>query len=391
MTDEPKIKRSLGHIGGRVRARGDATLLKAAWERASAEDGDVLTHGFHSWPARMHWAIARTILEGMRPRSMVDPFCGGGTTLVEARVAGVRAVGVDLNPLARRVAEVRLDARPHAERKAFVALAADVAARSEARVRGRVPIRVDLPNSELQWWSPHVLKELGGLREEIARVERFEDRRALAMVFSSILTKVSRQRSDTSEQPHERRIRKGLATELFLRKAEELGERWKRFAATAKKAPPTKLIEGDALRLPRLVGTRRFDLVLTSPPYGGTYDYAAHHARRLAWLELDDRALRRQEMGSRRRGSRADAVEVWERQVDDMLRAMRAVLSPTGRIVLVTGDATMARQRVKADEQLERLAPRHGLEVAGVASQPREDRRGRGPREEHIVLLRISS
>ena len=389
MSDEEKQKRSLDHIGGAVTTRGDAALLKRAWERAGDESEDVLTHGFHSWPARMHWAIARTVIEGLGPKSLIDPFCGGGTTLIEARVAGVRAVGVDLNPLAPRVAWVRLDARPQAEREAFLALARDVAARSEERVRGRVPIRVDLPKKELAWFSPHVLKELGGLREEIRKSERIEDRRALIVCFSAILTKVSRQRSDTAERVHERRIRKGLTTELFLRKAEELAQRWAELAeAVPPETPRPKLLEGDALDLPRLVGTRRYDLVLTSPPYGGTYDYAAHHARRLTWLGLDDRALRRKEMGSRRRGGRWDAAERWEHSVDRMLRAMRTVLSRRGEIVLVMGDAMLGRQKVTVPDQLARLAPRHGLEVAGIASQARTDWRGRGKREEHIVRLR---
>lgn len=388
MSGDDKMKRSLDHLGGPIRTRGDAAMLAQAWERASAEDGDVLTHGFHSWPARMHWAIARTILEGTRPDSMVDPFCGSGTTLVEARVAGVRALGVDLNPLAQRVADVRLDARPRAEGQAFVALAKDVAARSEARVRDRVPIRVNLPRSELKWWAPHVLKELGGLREEMATAERFADRRALAVVFSSILTKVSRQRSDTSEREHERRIRKGLATELFVRKAEELAERWEELATVAMGGPRPNVLVGDARELRRLAGSSRFDLVLTSPPYGGTYDYADHHARRLAWLELDDSALRRAEMGSRRRGVHSDAAERWDQEVDAMLGALAGVLAEEGRIVLVMGDAILGQKRVAVPGQLERLAPPRGLVLAGVASQPRDDWRGREPREEHIVLLR---
>ena len=70
-----------------------------------------------------------------------------------------------------------------------------------------------------------------------------------------------------------------------------------------------------------------------------------------------------------------------------MLGALSGVLAREGRIVMVMGDAILGRKRVKVPEQLERLAPRHGLLLAGVASQPRDDWRGREPREEHIVLL----
>jgi tRNA G10 N-methylase Trm11 len=41
-----------------------------------------------------------------RTQAILDPFCGSGTALVEARANGLRAVGVDLNPLAVSVSNV---------------------------------------------------------------------------------------------------------------------------------------------------------------------------------------------------------------------------------------------------------------------------------------------
>lgn len=382
MTDRPK--RALSQIGGPVRTQGDADALREAWELASREDPDTLTHGFHPWPARMHPAIARVILARSGARTVVDPFCGAGTTLIEARVAGAASLGVDLNPLAVRLARVKASVPSPASRAAFVASAKAIAARSEERVRARVPIHVNLPKHELAFWDGHVLKELGGLREEITAVERPEERQALAMVFSSILTKVGRQRSETQEDLQPRRIRKGLSTELFLRRALELARRWEELAEVAR-GPMPELIEGDARRLPELVGGRRFELVLGSPPYGGTYDYAKHHARRIAWLELDDSALRRLEVGARRRMGHDDALAPWDREVVALLRACAKVLAPDGAIVWVMGDAIVAGEPVPVPAQLARLAPAAKLEVVGVASQPRH-----AGREEHVVRLRAS-
>ncbi|MGE0784588.1 MAG: hypothetical protein AB7S26_02795 [Sandaracinaceae bacterium] len=385
------MRRALKNVGGPTKTRGEpraAEVAKRAWEAAAAEDADVLTHGFHSWPARMHYAIAREILASAKgANSVLDPFCGGGTVLVEARVADKVSYGIDLSPLAVRLAEVRSDPRDAARRARFVRAAEAVAEASEARVRGRVPIRVDLPPAEVARYSPHVLKELGGLREEIRGWAEPEDRRPLALVLSSILVKVSRQRADTSDREVERRIRKGLSTELFLRKAHELAARWEALEEVAR-GPLPEITEGDALRAGLTLGRRRVDLILTSPPYGGTYDYADHHARRVAFLELDDRKLRRFELGSRRAlGDRHDAARVWDRQVDAMLEEMERVLSESGRIALVMGDAKLGRDVVRADEQLERLAPQHGLGVDAIASQPRTDWQGGEDRAEHIILL----
>jgi 16S rRNA G966 N2-methylase RsmD len=382
-------RRALTNVGGPVRLRGDpelSAMLAKAWERAEREPPDVLTHGFHSWPARMHWAIARTVLEALEPRSVLDPFCGGGTVLIEARRIGARALGVDLNPLARRVCEVKLDARDANGRARLIAAAEGAAERSEARVRARVPIVVALPKRELVWYEPHVLKELGGLLEEIRAIDDARDREALEIVFSSIVVKVSRQRADTSEQVSEKRIRKGLTTELFLRKARELAARLEELENEAR-GPMPRVIEGDARKLSELVKRQRFDLVLTSPPYGGTYDYAAHHTRRITWLGLDSYGLRRRELGSRRSLSGEHALELWEKDVSLMLSAMASVLRPGGRIVLVIGDADIEGERVSAPPQLARLAPRYGLHPTALASQERRDHRGAAPRREHLAML----
>ena len=40
---------------------------------------------------------------------MFDPFCGSGTTLLEARLNGLVSYGCDLNPLAAKVAGVKVN------------------------------------------------------------------------------------------------------------------------------------------------------------------------------------------------------------------------------------------------------------------------------------------
>src|SRR5258706_5182891 len=98
---------------GRIFADGVAPTADAlvAALRAPHVDHDIaesLTHPFHSYPARLHPATARLLVElvarGAGEAPIVDPFCGSGTSLVEAPPAGLRAIGVDLNPLAVLVA-----------------------------------------------------------------------------------------------------------------------------------------------------------------------------------------------------------------------------------------------------------------------------------------------
>lgn len=384
------MKRALSALSPPGRRSGEdacAAVLFEALARAAQDDPDSLTHGFHTWPARMHPGIAATILDGLAvpPGMVLDPFCGGGTVLVEARVHGREALGIDLNPLALRVCEVKIDARDEAARQRFRAATEQVVLRSKERVKARVRVRAPLSRDQAARYDAHVLLELAGLRAEILEVRDGRDRRALEVVLSAILTKVSRARSDTDERATTKRVGRYIPTEIFAKKAHELVERW---AALDRACPrplsAVTLVEHDALHLQDVVRPGSASLVLTSPPYGGTYDYARHHAARMPWLGLDDRALARFELGARRRATPTS----WDREVSAMLAACRGALAPEGLAVLLMGDGELSGVRVPADEQLTRLAPGQGLRVVATASAPRADPRGGAGREEHVVALR---
>lgn len=401
--DDQRRRTPLANVGGEVSTAGDqdaAALLAEALANVSEVDHDELTHGFHTYPARMHPGIARSLVANFSStdETILDPFVGSGTIAIEAMIAGNRPVGVDLNPIALRIAAVKTQLRREGGRDRFVSIANEIAERSETRVRSRVDARAPLPRGEIEYWSGHTLKELAGLLEEIRAIDDEQDRSAFEMVFSAIVVKVSKQKSDTVDrtEPRDpssqssRGIRKGLPTEFFLRKALELAERWEVLSEFApERASRPLLYEGDARRLPKVLPPRvRADLIISSPPYGGTYDYVDHHARRYAWLGIDARRFERNEVGARRRLGGSDGVERWDREVTDLLGSMAAVRAHgDAPIILLMGDGEVGQRRVPADRQFARLAPRAKLRLVASASQERPDFRGGEPRREHLLLL----
>ena len=68
-----------------------------------------LTHGFYRYPARFSPLFARTVIDAFTdPGDLVlDPFMGGGTTVVEARTRGRRAFGSDTSSLAVFIARAK--------------------------------------------------------------------------------------------------------------------------------------------------------------------------------------------------------------------------------------------------------------------------------------------
>lgn len=67
------------------------------------------THDFYKYPARFPPSFARQIIKTFSAENdlVVDPFMGGGTTLVEANILGRRAIGTDISPLATFISKVK--------------------------------------------------------------------------------------------------------------------------------------------------------------------------------------------------------------------------------------------------------------------------------------------
>jgi hypothetical protein len=98
----------------RISEAAESTLIAGARD---AEHVKGLTHGFYKYPARFSPSFARAAIEAFtKPGDIVlDNHVGGGTTLVEALVAGRHAIGVDISALAEFVAGVKTTVYSEAE------------------------------------------------------------------------------------------------------------------------------------------------------------------------------------------------------------------------------------------------------------------------------------
>jgi SAM-dependent methyltransferase len=400
-----------------------AKMLSRALDVGGGEDqARKLTHGFHSYPARMHPLTARralALLELPAGAIVLDPFCGSGTVMVEAVRGGFQGVGVDANPLALLVAKAKTWLVYPARRKEMVNVARRIGALviEEGKAARRsgyeappprkpppgmsVPERTELLHG---WFAPHVRREVELLGGFIDAEKDEELRDVLRAVFSSVLVKVSRRTSDTSgEFKEDRPLARGMAARLFADRAEELAMGLQALGEEAEKdARPPTLHHGDARRLPLPPGS--VAAIVTSPPYAGTYDYLDHHQLRMVMLGLDPRPLKANEIGARRSFGLKDQANVdaglsrWERDYELALSEMARVLPAGGRALLVVGDSLAGRgkvaQAVFADDWLVELAPRVGLDIVAAASAGRdwlgamEERAFAGRKKrEHLVML----
>jgi len=365
---------------------GRRELAEAMADALTAQEPvDRGTHGFHTYPAGLHPDAARDLLRLFPSRAVLDPFCGGGTVLVEARAAGRRAVGRDLSTVAIRVARARTATPDDATLTAMRSRARRL---TEAARHATEPPPDRILEAVAEWYAPHALAELECLRRGVADSDA-AIRPYLEAVLSSILVKVSWRRSDTSSKRVRHRRPPGTTAILFHKKTRELARRMIALRQVVPAGTPdVDLAVEDARRL-SAVGP--VDLVVTSPPYPATYDYLSMQHLRRVWLGADRAERTNREIGPRRdwrelgaRGGRrqwADATGAWTASV-------ARCLAPAGALVVVIGDGLTPAGEVDASAVTESAAREAGLESVARASLERPDHARERTRWEHVFAFR---
>ncbi|HEU0035729.1 MAG TPA: DNA methyltransferase [Kofleriaceae bacterium] len=404
---------------GRILADGhpelaDALVAALRAPKTDHEIADSLTHPLHTYPARLHPATARVLVDvvgsgARRGASILDPFCGSGTALVEAKFAGHRAIGIDLNPLAVLVARAKTWTAAPRRRKelrdtghaiAGLVLAAGKAARRSGAepMPERRPVGFD-PNARNRrlaaWFAPHVRRELELLAYHLDELRAKDGELAdiLLACLSAILYKVSSRTSDTDGTWVDRNVARGAAARYFSQRVELLVSG----LADLAHAPggPAEVYELDARRMADVIPDGSVHGIVTSPPYAGTYDYAEHQRLRFDFLALRHRELDAGEIGSRRSfETNAEASRHWQRALADTLDAITRALAPGGLAAIVIGDSVARTRAMYALDDI-RGALTDALVIEAWASQERPmlggtERRAFGdrPKAEHVIVLR---
>jgi SAM-dependent methyltransferase len=395
----PRQRRAFSTLGGPVELGGDPAAARTLGQLYDVDPAlaRALTHGFHSYAGRMHPSIARGGISAFSAAgdTVVDPFCGSGTVLVEAMGLGRRGIGVDASPLGIAIARARTTLLGADARERLVSEAARIAEESGERARKRK--RPDVPKwaqAELRRFHPHVLFELLGLRELIWALPADDVGRALRMCLSSILVKFMAAGAQAPRDGVEKRIARGIPSRMLADRAVELA---RGLAALERRTPPKtpkpEATEGDARAL--LVPDRAAALVLSSPPYAATYDYAELHEPRFVWLGLSAKQFQQRQLGARSTGVGAVTASSWRAEQARWLKEMARVLRPGGHALLMVGDGVVSGRAEYAPDGVAAAGAAVGLEAVARASQARhvQDRRlaaifAEAPRREHLLLLR---
>lgn len=280
--------------------------------------------------------------------TVLDPFAGSGTTLVEAGPLGIHALGIELSPFNCLVCRVKTQRYELAQLKEEVhdALARVEAFTQRSNSDETEPLTTDSDYLNA-WLAPRALQQVLYYR---TLIEDYENQDVLKVILSRATRSVrlvahyDLARPKAPLKPGEeywcikhkrtcRPIEDGL--KFFRRYSRDTVKRIAEFDRLRTAAAVT-IIEGDA-RTAKLPEGTMLDGVFTSPPYVGMIDY--HEQHRYAY-ELFPELERRDEheIGPMSLGKSKKARLAYQDDIAAVFRNLRPYLKPTAKLFVVAND-----------------------------------------------------
>jgi hypothetical protein len=257
------------------------------------------THGLHRFPGKFIPQVPRYIFENHLPptKSILDPFAGSGTTLLEAMLDGRRSIGCDIDPLSVLIVKGKVSPISTAQLLEANAVLSRVDWNGE-----NAELIPDVPNFA-HWFSEPAIQQLSSLKKACLKLN--EPARTFALVlFSSVIRRVSNADDQTQKTyvSHTNKKTPPLPRDLFPVILRRGLDRMTEFNGAAQHLPRCEVLLHDSRAS---FAGMEFDHIVTSPPYIDSIDYVYNQMLEYFWLlpELgissheQFKALRKRPMG----------------------------------------------------------------------------------------------
>jgi hypothetical protein len=381
-----------------------------------------LTHYLFRYPAKFHPPVAAALVRKFsRPGDVIlDPFCGSATLLVEARALGRSGIGLDVDPVASFIADVKTryigvkslrrstrlllqeieKLRRSAKHYALLQFDDITIHAFKTTVTRQKLIVPPIPNL-FHWFRKYVVIDLARLRATIVRLRVPRNHRKFFLAcFCSIIRNASNADpvpvSGLEVTSHMKaKDKKGRIIDPFanfvgtLNRAIHDREQFEKAIRSSR--TKVRIAIGDASNLRKHI-RKKVNAVITSPPYHNAVDYYRRHTLEMYWLGLVDSpeqrlallpkyigrarvpqrhpylantmldswfARRCESMMRNRDAGSADAFKHYAIAMRKCFAGISETLRPNGKVVFVLGKSSWNGRRLPTAKLFEELAAPH--------------------------------
>ena len=377
---------------------------------------ELAMHKIHAYPAKFPAFITTKALEyyvqefHKSPERIADIFCGCGTVALEVSRKNIPFWGCDINPVATLIAKTKSSIyKSDVLRRLYKKIIND------AKYASFSYLPYDCANVRIRYWyEPKQYDDLSHLLLSIrSNTKNGKYRWFFECAFSNILKSTSRWLTKSIKpQVDPNKISGDVFTEYekqfkFMLKAND-----ENIATNPEKLTHRPHIERKNVLTLR-ERKKKIDLIITSPPYVTSYEYADLHQLSSIWLGYTDdyRTLRSGSIGSNIIGdgvanrrnskingtgleivtklkevdkSRAISVENYFHDMEKVVRVCQNLLSDKGMVLFVIGDTEYKGVKIKNSHHLATELKEQGFDVyaskrkiTGKLLTPYRDARGK--------------
>lgn len=356
----------------------------------SRTETSYLTHGFHRYPAKFIPQIVSRLVERYTNTGdlVVDPFGGCGTTLIESKVMGRRSIAVDINPVAVLISKAKIGIDPIKAAESYTVLERKLDAFNEKTV-------VLAPEHERidYWFKQEEKRKLAFIFAEISKIQDRDVQDFFVCGFSNILKNCSiwLQKSNKPTRDFEKIPSEPFKTflkqmRMMLRGNAQLFEM---LSVKSYLNVPSNVVCTDARTIPTNDGTA--SLIITSPPYVTSYEYADLHQLAALWLEYtkDLSDFRKRFIGTSYHNKKdltlnstiaenirkellekhkktAEEVSTYFSEMNQVFVEMKRILKKGGKTCIVVGNTSLKGVKILNAEVFVEQLQNLGLKIADI-------------------------
>jgi len=240
-----------------------------------------LVHSHYRYYGKFPPAVAGQILDHLPPPKnehyVLDNFCGSGTTLVEAKLRGIRSFGTDISWLSVLATNVKVTHIDINEVK---------------NTLKELVVKFDILNSSLniqhddfseKWFDQHTIKDLTAIQHFILNNKKDSTRNLMLLAFIGIVRRVSKA-YDGEVRPHINKTKVPRSVlEAFSKKVLDMCKDHSEFMHLTEKDTESHCLHSDNLTLPERFNDKKCYLVISHPPYLNSFNYAPVYSLEFYW------------------------------------------------------------------------------------------------------------
>lgn len=240
------------------------------------------THGYHRYPAKFIPNIVERLIRDYTTEDSIvcDPFGGCGTTLVEAKLLHRKSIGFDINPIAKLITQTKTTSiKPKTLNKAIEDF--------KIKLDNTRKFRVDHDARIYYWFDEKTVQELDRIYFEISQIKNYKIRRIFLCAFSHILKNCSRWLMKSIKPTIDKEKIIPSPQDIFFSHLQSMAKKNEKFYhklndENSLYIPARMRLRDSTKKLP--LDNESIDLIITSPPYVTSYEYADLHQLSLIWF-----------------------------------------------------------------------------------------------------------